>query len=97
MKVKTKDVFEVIQNFLEWDQDIAQDILKDFLETKSIYETIESWSTSSPQNFNMWYELEGDYCSMIKDWSKNYIPKIKEITLKNNKKFTKKLLDLFDV
>lgn len=96
MKVKTKDVFEIIQDFLEWDQDIAQDILKDFLETKSIYETIESWSTSSP-NFNMWYELESDYCSMIKDWSKNYVPEIKEITLKNNKKFTKKLLDLFDV
>ena len=96
MKVKTKDVFEVIQNFLEWDEDIAHDFLTDFLETKSIYETIESWSVSSPQDFNMWHEIEGEYCSMIKDWSKYYTPEIKEITLKNDKKFSKKLLDLFD-
>ena len=33
---------------------------------------------------------------MIKDWSKNYIPEMKEITLKNNKKFSKKLLSLFE-
>jgi hypothetical protein len=94
--MRKNNIFEVIQNFLEWDEDISQDILNDFLETKSIYETIESWSISSPHDFNMWKELEEDYCSMIKDWSKNYIPEMKEIILKNDKKFSKKLLDLFE-
>lgn len=94
--MRKNNIFEVIQNFLEWDEDISQDILNDFLETKSIYETIENWSISSPHDFNMWKELEEDYCSMIKDWSKNYIPEMKEITLKNDKKFSKKLLSLFE-